>query len=104
MGLYDRFYVKAKCPRCGKEEILEFQTKAFDPALRTWKEGEAFIHPEVLIIEGKIMGCIAIHDECPNPKIINKLDGYTERYTPFYGNIIIKDGKVVGVENIQEAD
>ena len=98
MGLYDRFFVKARCPRCGKEEVFEFQTKVFDPALRTWKEGEDFVHPDIVIVEGKIKDCIAIHYNCPNPVVED------ESYTSFCGDIIIKNGKVVGVENVREIE
>ena len=51
-----------------------------------------------MIVEGKIKDCIAIHNDCPNPMIIDE----DEKYTPFCGDIIIKNGKVVGVENIRE--
>lgn len=50
-----------------------------------------------MIVEGKIKDCIAIHNDCPNPMIIDE----DEKYTPFCGDIIIKNGKVVGVENIR---
>ena len=105
MSLFDSFYVKAKCPRCGEEEIFEFQTKAFNPVLRKWKEGEPFIHPDIEITEGKIRDCIAIHEDCPNPQVVEEFDGeYIDRHTTFAGDIIIKDGKVAGVENIRVLD
>ena len=105
MGLYDSFYVKTKCPRCGQEEIFEFQTKAFDPALREWKEGEPFFHPLIEIREGKIRDCIAVHEDCSNPKVVDEYDnGYIRKFTTFVGDVIIKGGKVAGVENIRELD
>jgi len=101
MGLYDSFYVKAKCPRCGQEEVFEFQTKAFlQRALWEWKEGETFNHPDVEIKEGKIRHCIAVHEGCPNPTC--KFEDH--QFTTFYGDIIIKDGIVAGVENIVEEE
>lgn len=99
MGLYDSFYVKAKCPRCGQEAVFEFQTKAFQQhALREWKEGDKFDHPDIEIRDGKIRRCIAIHENCPNPACRFE----DRKFTTFYGDIIIKGGKVIGVANIEE--
>jgi len=101
MGLYDSFYVKTKCPRCGLEDIFEFQTKAFlQRALREWKENEPFSHPDIEIKEGKIKRCIAIHEDCPNPAYEDE----DRRFTVFYGDIIIRNGIVAGVDNIVEEE
>ena len=98
MGLYDTFYIKTKCPRCGKEEEFDFQTKALGENMLSWRQGEPFIHPDLDIVEGKICNCYAIHFGCPNPN--HKEDGFTF----FYADVVIKDGIVVGVENVREEE
>jgi len=46
MGMFDSFMLTVKCPHCGNEEQLEFQTKLFDCTLTVWEEGEEFKTPE----------------------------------------------------------
>jgi len=100
MGLYDIFIVKAECPRCGRLEEFEFQTKDLGKNMFVWRQGEKFWHPTIEIIKGKIRGCITSHDDCPNPNLIDEQTGY--KATIFYADIVIENGIVVGTSNIRE--
>ena len=40
MGLYDWVYIKRKCPKCGHEEISQFQTKDFGCGFNEYNIGD----------------------------------------------------------------
>lgn len=54
MGMFDSFELKVKCPSCGNEEIIEFQTKNFSCTMEVWKEGDEFLTEGISITEGRI--------------------------------------------------
>lgn len=40
MGMFDSAYIEVRCPRCGKMEERECQTKDTDCFLEVWKPGD----------------------------------------------------------------
>jgi len=101
MGMFDSFMLKVKCPYCGEEGIIEFQTKQFDCAMFVWNEGEQFtgMNIEKGIVEEVYGGCNS--GECNNWQI--KRDGYKSGFgRQFYCDVQIIDKRVNGAINIRK--
>jgi hypothetical protein len=95
MGTYDSFFAKAKCPRCGKVEDFEFQSKDFGCQSNDYNIGD-----EVFIEGFPIAGT---HRRSGISDCWSKeCQSLSEKgYCFFWADIIIKDGKFVGIENVR---
>ncbi|MDE1845982.1 MAG: hypothetical protein KGH53_01735 [Candidatus Micrarchaeota archaeon] len=79
MGLFDYVLLSFKCPNCGEiEKHHEWQTKAFDRVLSTYKPGQVAETDDALIKDGKVW----IHTVCKN---CNK---------PIQARVVIKNYKL----------
>lgn len=111
MGMFDSFWLKAKCPHCGNKDVFEFQTKCLMNCLVNWRQGQRFDKykkqirecawcPSIKqgIIYGGLAGCHS--KECTEWQ--DKEDGYSSGFGRlFKADIFIKDGKVHSARNIR---
>ena len=64
MGIFDTLVTKAKCPYCGFQAEMGFQTKVLDPSMRTYKIGDR-IESEYFVIKDVIIkNCIEKCEKC----------------------------------------
>jgi hypothetical protein len=105
MGMFDSFYLRAKCPYCGKEDIIEFQTKQFECNLDVWNEGDEFEQNDLEITEGLIKG---VYGGCGSEQCHSwdkAAHGYKSGFgRGFYCDVLIQDNKVIKAVNIREED
>lgn len=113
MGMFDSFYMKAKCPHCGKEDVFEFQTKELVNALVEWKQGDQFNKyqkkirkyawcPEIK--EGLIHNALALCTSKACKDWDKKKYGWGEGTGRcFEGDIVIKKGIVHSIINIRKS-
>lgn len=114
MGMFDSFWIKAKCPHCGNIDVLEFQTKNLMNCLVIWRQGQKFDKykrqlikrawcPDIKqgIVYNATAGCHS--KECTEWQ--DKEDGYSSGFGRlFEADIKIKDGRVHSVINIRTDD
>ena len=98
MGLFDTFTLQSKCPRCGVEEVREFQTKSLGQTMSYWEQGEKFDHPDFQIRSGFIKN---VYATCKAPKCkkatIKKQKGFWGGFGRlFYADVHIFGGTIRG--------
>lgn len=107
MGMFDSFYLKAKCPYCGNEEVIEFQTKEFANMLDVWEEGDDFTGMNITdgVIEG-VYGCCRVKNnpECGDMWEKEYHKGFRGFGRMFYCDVKITDGKVDKAINIRSRE
>lgn len=64
MGVFDTLVTKAKCPYCGYETEMGFQTKTLDPCMRTFKIGDKIETDYFVIKDVIIKNCIKTCEKC----------------------------------------
>ena len=79
MGLFDTLIARAKCPFCGFQAEMDFQTKALGKSLKTYKIGDKIETEYFVIKDGIIKNCI---ESCKNCGKI------------FYADFSAKNGKL----------
>jgi len=112
MGLYDSFWIKAKCPYCGNEEVFEFQVKELGENMIDWRQGNRFGKfkkelrkecwiPDIKegIIHNGLTGCNSKKCEAWGTRKRGYNSGFGRQ---FEVDIVIKSGKVYGVKNIRK--
>jgi|SRR3972149_28547 len=103
MGMFDSFYLTAKCPYCGEKKVREFQTKLFLNLLNVWKEEKRFICEGIKIKEGIIEDvCTRCYSQkCGKTQKLGDLDCFKSGKL-FYCDVKIQNYKVVGAINIKK--
>ena len=86
MGLYDSFFSQEICPKCKKENLIEFQTKSLLNCLLNWRKGERVSTNNLIIKDGIIREAIG---SCPNCNAL------------LIGDIIIKHQRFIKVVNLK---
>lgn len=95
MGMFDSFYLKTKCPRCGIEKVREIQTKRFDCLLDKWKQGDEFYTRKIDFADA-VIKCLEVWCESDKCRIN---EPNFNRHTTFYCDVVIKDKKVIEAKN-----
>jgi len=87
----DIFVAEIRCPHCGEKFLAEFHAKLHD-SMMVFNVGDPvfFEDSEIQIIEGKIKA-VTMHYECKKAEIASVV-----------ADIVIKDGKFAGVENVRK--
>ena len=93
MGVYDSFISKIICPYCGKEVIVEFQTKSLLKELCRWRIGDRVETRKLYIKDGLIKDCFGVCSRCHKRR---------RKYLGILGDAVISDNRFQGVINIRK--
>lgn len=101
--MFDSFHLRATCPHCKEEHIIEFQTKQFECTLKGWSEGDSFKSGDVEIFDGVIYN---VFGGC-NSKKCNDWQTKEDGYTSGFGrgvkcDVIIRNSKIIGAINVRK--
>lgn len=89
MGLFDTLVARAKCPLCGFQAEVGFQTKALGKFLETYRIGDKIETDYFVIKDLIIKNCI---ESCKNCDEI------------FYGDFSAKNGKLHSLVRVKKKD
>ena len=89
MGLFDTLVARAKCPYCGFQAEVEFQTNALENFLETYRIGDKIETDYFVIKDIVIKNCIGTCKNC----------GKT-----FYGDFSAKDGKLHSLVRVKKKE
>ena len=105
MGMFDSFYLKAKCPHCGETNEIEFQTKQFSCNMFSWRQGDTFNYEGMELITGIVKGIYGgcRSKECTEYEKIKNLNliGFGRI---LYCDVLIENRIVKGAINIRKED
>jgi len=103
MGCFDSFYLNCKCPHCGNEAVVEFQTKQFSSIMDCWNEGDAFETRAVKVFVGTIYD---VYGGCNSEKCTaweKKKLGYTSGFgRGMKCDVLIEGGVVEEAINVRK--
>ena len=105
MGMFDSFFVWIKCPKCGIEGYTVFQTKDFECELKKWIEGDWFESSEMEIESGVIKNiytyCGSYWSKKEDIDVWAKHKETKECNVQIIGDIVIRNGQVIGIKNLR---
>jgi len=94
MGVYDSFVAKIICPYCGKEVVVEFQTKSLLKEMCRWRVGDRVETRRLQIKDGLVKDCIGV---CP--RCYKKRRG---KYLVILGDAVIRDHRFHSIVNVRK--